>query len=64
MRPVTVTVSDGNSFKTVLGDQAMTPGGRYFFELKIKKGYLLKVGICRKNSIDVDKVSLISVHTQ
>lgn len=32
-RPVTVTVSDGNTFKTVIGDQAMTPGGRYYFEV-------------------------------
>ena len=57
LRPITVTVSDGTTFKTVVGDQPMTPGGRYFFELKVKAGYLMKVGICRKADIDVEKVS-------
>lgn len=55
MRPVTVTVSDGNAFKTVIGDQPMTPGGRYFFEMRVNSGYLLKIGVCRK-TINVDKV--------
>ena len=55
LRPVTVTVSDGNSFKTVIGDQPMTPGGRYYFEIKVNSGYLIKVGVCRQ-SIDSNKV--------
>ena len=55
-RPCTVTVSDGNTFKTVIGDAAMTPGGRYFFEVQINSGYLLKIGICRK-TIDSEMVS-------
>ena len=55
MRPVTVTVSDGNAFKTVIGDQPMTPGGRYFFEMRVNSGYLLKIGVSRK-TINVDKV--------
>ena len=56
MRPVTVTVSDGNAFKSVVGDLPMTPGGRYFFEVQINSGYLLKIGICRK-TIDSEMVS-------
>ena len=59
LRPVTVTVSDGNTFKTVVGDQPMTPGGRYFFELRVNAGYLIKIGICRKAELDVDKVSVL-----
>ena len=57
-RPVTVTVSDGNSFKTVLGDQPMTPGGRYYFQLRVNAGYLIKIGVCRNSntSVDVNKV--------
>ena len=58
-RPVTVTVSDGNSFKTVLGDQPMTPGGRYYFQLRVNAGYLIKIGVYRSSntSVDVNKVS-------
>ena len=59
MRPVTVTVSDGNAFKTVIGDDAMTPGGRYFFEVQINAGYLIKIGICR-NSVDSEQVSVLT----
>ena len=51
-----MTVSDGNSFKSVVGDQPMTPGGRYFFEVQIKTGFLVKIGVCR-GSIDPEKVS-------
>ena len=54
--PVTVTVSDGNAFKTVIGDQSMTPGGRYYFEIKINSGYLLKIGVCKRD-VDTSKVS-------
>ena len=61
MRPVTVTVSDGNAFKTVIGDEAMTPGGRYFFEVQINAGYLIKIGICRK-SVDSEQVSVWLAH--
>ena len=58
-RPVTVTVSDGNAFKSVVGDQPMTPGGRYFFEVAIKSGCLIKIGVCRR-SIDPEKVSQLA----
>ena len=52
---MTVTVSDGNAFKSVIGDQTMTPGGRYFFEVQIKAGYLIKIGVCR-GIIEPEKV--------
>ena len=56
LRPVTVVVSDGNSFKTVIGDSSMTPGGRYYYEVKLTEGVMTKIGICR-NQIDTSKVS-------
>lgn len=59
LRPVTVTVSDGNAFKTVLGGQPMTPGGRYFFEVRVNAGQLMKIGICRKTFGNVEKVSVV-----
>ena len=27
----------------------MTPGGRYFFEVQINSGQLIKIGVCRSN---------------
>ena len=57
LRPIKVTVSDGNAFKTVIGNQPMTPGGRYFFEVQITSGFLIKIGICRANT-DPEKVGL------
>lgn len=54
MRPVTVTVSDGNAFKTVIGDQPMTPGGRYFFEVRVNAGQLIKIGVCRNTFSNVN----------
>ena len=47
-RPTTVTVSEGNSFKSVVADQPMTPGGRYFFQVQIKSGSLFKIGVCSR----------------
>ena len=57
LRPVTVVVSDGNSFKTVIGNEPMTPGGRYFFEVKLTAGFMTKIGICR-GQIDTNKVRM------
>ena len=48
LRPVTVTVSDGNAFKSVISNKPMTPGGRYYFEVAIKSGNLIKIGVCRR----------------
>ena len=56
--PNRVTVSKGLFFKTVIGDQPMTQGGKYFFEILVTSGYLIKVGICRKG-VDTELVSLI-----
>lgn len=37
----------GSGFKTVLGTEIFTEGGRYYFEIFINKGHLLKIGVCR-----------------
>ena len=47
LRPITVTVASGPGFKSVVADQTMTPGGRYFFEIQINSGFHHKIGIYR-----------------
>lgn len=42
-------VKDGTGFKTVLGDTAMEQGGRYYFQVLIKHGSLVKIGVSRKD---------------
>jgi hypothetical protein len=42
-----VKVKDGSGFKTVVGDTPMTPGGRYFFQVQIHKGILIKIGVTK-----------------
>ena len=37
----------GSGFKTVLGNEIFSEGGRYYFEIFINKGHLLKIGVCR-----------------
>ena len=56
LRPVTVTVSDDSGFKTVIGDAPMTPGGRYYYEVKLHSGDLIKIGVCRP-SVNTELVS-------
>ena len=56
-RPVTVTVSDGHTFKTVIGNQPMTAGGRYFYEIKVNSGTLIKIGVCR-SQVDTEQVGI------
>ena len=58
--PSRVTVQKGLSFKTVIGNQPMTPGGRYFFEIRVTSGYLIKIGVCKKQ-VAPEIVSLISL---
>lgn len=41
------TSKDGSGFKTTLGTQIFTEGSRYYFEIFINKGQLLKIGVCR-----------------
>ena len=39
--------SEGNGFKTTMGTEIFSEGGRYYFEIFINKGQLIKIGICR-----------------
>lgn len=42
-----VRVTEGSGFKTVLGNMAFKPGGKYYFEVFIIKGNLIKIGVSR-----------------
>lgn len=41
------TSKEGSGFKTVLGNERFVEGGRYYFEVFINKGELLKIGVSR-----------------
>ena len=47
--------SEGNGFKTTLGSEIFTEGGRYYFEIFINKGQLLKIGVCRPTVINLEE---------
>ena len=44
---MTCQSTTGSGFKTVLGTEVFTEGNRYYFEIFIHKGQLLKIGVCR-----------------
>lgn len=44
-------MSSMHSFKTAYGTQAMTPGHKYYFEVKILKGSNFKLGVCKSRRI-------------
>lgn len=46
---LTVTVKDGSGFKTTLGNMPFLPGEKYFFQIQINKGSLIKIGVSRKD---------------
>ena len=46
--PHKVSIKQGKNFKTVIGDQPMRAGGKYFFQILVNQGYLFKVGVCRR----------------
>jgi hypothetical protein len=53
---LTCTVKEGSGFKTTLGTEVFQAGGRYYFELFINKGQLIKIGVCRLD-INLEEVS-------
>ena len=46
--------NDGNGFKTTLGTEIFTEGGRYYFEVFINKGQLIKIGVSRPNITNLE----------
>ena len=42
-----VRITNGTGFKTVVGNAVFTPGGKYYFVVRILKGSLIKIGITR-----------------
>ena len=59
LRPCQIRVTEAGYFKTVFANEPMQAGGRYFFQLKINSGFLIKIGVTRKQ-IDSEKVSFNS----
>ncbi|CAD8080475.1 unnamed protein product [Paramecium sonneborni] len=50
-----VIATDGSGFKSAIGDQEFTPGYKYYYEIKILKGSLIKIGVCTKNGLFQDQ---------
>eukprot|EP00347_Sterkiella_histriomuscorum_P003770 403363015 len=46
---LTVKVKDGSGFKTSFGDQPFKAGGRYYFQVQLNQGNLVKIGVSRKD---------------
>lgn len=53
---LTCKVREGSGFKTTLGTEVFEAGGRYYFELFINKGHLIKIGVCRLD-INLEEVT-------
>jgi hypothetical protein len=45
-----VRVTNGNGFKTVVGDVMLNSGGKYYFVVRIIRGTLIKIGISKLQS--------------
>jgi hypothetical protein len=41
------TAKEGSGFKTVMGTERFEEGGKYYFEIFVNKGELLKIGVTR-----------------
>lgn len=51
-----IIVRDGKGFKSVFGDIELQSGGKYFYQVKLVQGSLMKIGICR-NFVNAEQVS-------
>lgn len=49
------TSKAGSGFKTTIGSEIFTAGGRYYFELFINKGQLIKIGVCRPSPVNLEE---------
>jgi hypothetical protein len=54
--------TEGNGFKTTIGTEIFTEGGRYYFEIFINKGQLIKIGVCRPAVINLEEAFSDGVH--
>lgn len=55
-----VKVRDGSGFKTVLGDALLPAGGKYFYQVQIKQGSLIKIGFAADLTVNPDQVTAFS----
>lgn len=53
---------EGNGFKTTMGTEVFTAGSRYYFEIFINKGQLIKIGVCRPTFSSLEEAFSDGVH--
>lgn len=49
------TSKEGSGFKTTIGTEIFVAGGKYYFELFINKGQLIKIGVCRPTPLNLEE---------
>lgn len=52
---LTCTSIEGSGFKTTVGTEKFYAGGRYYFELFLNKGQLVKIGVCRPTPLNLEE---------
>lgn len=53
---------EGNGFKTTIGTEIFNEGNRYYFEIFINKGQLIKIGVCRPNVNNLEEAFSDTIH--
>ena len=43
-----VKITNGTGFKSIVGNAVFSPGGKYYFVVRILRGSLIKIGITRR----------------
>jgi hypothetical protein len=56
------TSKEGSGFKTTIGTEFFTAGGKYYFEIFINKGQLMKIGVCRPSPLNLEEAFCDTVH--
>lgn len=56
------TSKEGSGFKTTIGTEIFVEGGRYYFEIFINKGQLVKIGVCRPTPLNLEEAFSDTIH--
>ena len=59
--PLKVKAIDGTGFKSTLGNMDFLPGERYYFQISVVKGRLLKIGVSRRD-VDLEEAFCNTEH--
>lgn len=54
--------TEGNGFKTTMGTEIFTEGGKYYFEIFVNKGQLIKIGVCRPTITNLEEAFSDGIH--